>query len=80
MASPKKDVTTAERRLIGSYLQQGGSLMFIADYNNTSFPELNQLLLDYNMRSATRACARATPRTASRTTRTSCVRSPRPAR
>ena len=23
--------------------------MFIADYNNTSFPELNQLLLDYNM-------------------------------
>ena len=49
MASPKKDVTTAERRLIGRYLQQGGSLLFIADYNNTSFPELNQLLLDYNM-------------------------------
>lgn len=49
MAAPKKDITTAERRLLASYLQQGGSLMFIADYNNTSFTELNQLLVDYNM-------------------------------
>lgn len=49
MAAPKIDVTTAERRLIASYLQQGGSLMFISDYNNASFPELNQLLIDYNI-------------------------------
>ncbi|MDW7658604.1 MAG: GldG family protein [Bacillota bacterium] len=49
MAAPKKDITTAERRLLASYLQQGGSLMFIADYNNTSFAELNLLLVDYNM-------------------------------
>lgn len=49
MAAPEKDVTTAERRLISDYLQKGGSLMFIADYNNASFPELNQLLVDYNM-------------------------------
>ncbi|MBP8989324.1 MAG: GldG family protein [Clostridia bacterium] len=49
MASPKKDITEAERRLIAGYLQQGGSLMFISDFNNVSFPELNKLLVDYNV-------------------------------
>lgn len=49
MAAPQKDVTTAERRLLSNYLQRGGSLLLIADYSNTSFTEMNQLLIDYNM-------------------------------
>ena len=49
MASPKKDITTGERKLISAYLQQGGSLLFITDFNATSFPELNAMLIDYNL-------------------------------
>ncbi len=49
MASPKKDITTAERKVMSAYLQKGGSLMFITDFNTTAFPELNQLLIDYNL-------------------------------
>ena len=49
MASPKKDITTAERKLISAYLQQGGSLLFITDFNTAAFPELNAMLVDYNL-------------------------------
>jgi hypothetical protein len=49
MASPKKDITTAERKLISAYLQQGGSLLFITDFNTAAFPELNAMLIDYNL-------------------------------
>ena len=49
MASPKKDITAAEHKLISAYMQQGGSLLFITDFNATSFPELNLLLVDYNL-------------------------------
>ncbi len=49
MAAPRKDITTAERRLLTSYLRDGGSLMFFTDYSNTSYTELNLLLADYNV-------------------------------
>jgi hypothetical protein len=53
MTSPKKDITTGERNLIANYLRQGGSLLFITDYNNAAFPELNLLLVDYGVEVST---------------------------
>lgn len=49
MVSPQKDITAAEHKLIADYLQRGGSLLFISDFNNTRFDELNLLLVDYNL-------------------------------
>lgn len=49
MLAPKKDLTEDSRRVVAKYLQTGGSLMFVADYSTVSFPELNQLLIEYNL-------------------------------
>ncbi len=49
MAAPRKDITTAERRILTSYLRDGGSMMFFTDYSNSTYPELNLLLADYNV-------------------------------
>ncbi len=49
MAEPKRDITAAERELIGGWLQQGGSLMIMSSFNTTQFTELNQLLSEYNI-------------------------------
>ena len=49
MAAPTKDITTAEREVISTYLRGGGGLMFISSYSNSEFPELNKLLADFNL-------------------------------
>lgn len=49
MADPKRDITAAERELIGGWLMQGGSLMVMSSFNTTQFNELNQLLSEYNI-------------------------------
>lgn len=49
MVSPEKDISTSERNLLSAYLQKGGSLMVISDYDKNEFPELNILLSDYNL-------------------------------
>lgn len=49
LADPKKDLTTAESKLIGTYLRSGGGLMVISSYSNVTFPQLNTLLQDYDL-------------------------------
>jgi hypothetical protein len=49
IADPQQDISTAESKLILSYLKKGGGLMVITDYGNAAFPELNNLLLDFNL-------------------------------
>ncbi len=49
IASPEKDISTSERKVISAYLQAGGGLMVISDYDKNEFPELNILLQDYNL-------------------------------
>lgn len=49
MLAPEQDISEDTSRVIATYLQRGGSLMFIADYSPRSFPEMNKLLVDYNI-------------------------------
>jgi len=51
VASPKKDISYAERDLLDNYLYNGGNVIFLFDYleNGPSFDELNGLLSKYNL-------------------------------
>jgi ABC-2 type transport system permease protein len=49
LADPRKDLTEGERVVIGDYLRQGGSLMAITSFNKATFPNLNRLLVDYDL-------------------------------
>jgi hypothetical protein len=49
MADPRKDITANERGMIEEWLQKGGSLMIMSSFNTVEFPELNQLLEEFNI-------------------------------
>jgi ABC-2 type transport system permease protein len=49
LADPTKDITTGEALVMKDYLELGGSLMVITSFNTTSFTNLNNLLIDYDI-------------------------------
>ncbi len=49
MLSPQLDVSPAAAKRLSDYLKGGGRLLVVAGYSNTRFPELNRVLLDYNI-------------------------------
>jgi len=51
IASPKKDITMAEREVLAEYLDNGGKALFMFDYlaNDPSFDEFNKLFSKYNV-------------------------------
>ena len=51
IASPKNDITVAEKDVLDNYLEQGGKAIFMFDYlaNDPSFDQFNDLLSGYNV-------------------------------
>lgn len=51
VASPKKDITLAEREVLAEYLDDGGKALFMFDYlaNDPSFDQFNKLFSKYNV-------------------------------
>ena len=49
MAEPKNDITPATRSVIFDYMREGGSFMLISSYSNQEYPELNNLLFEFNL-------------------------------
>lgn len=51
VASPKNDITIAEKDVLGAYLKNGGKAIFMFDYlaNDPSYDQFNDLLSGYNV-------------------------------
>ncbi len=47
--NPRKDITLDEQRLIMDYLKKGGDLLVLTEFNQYSFPRLNEILAEYNI-------------------------------
>jgi|LSQX01.1.fsa_nt_gb hypothetical protein len=49
MINPSDDITPDEKRILSEYLQKGGDLMVLTEFNEHSFPRLNEVLVDFNI-------------------------------
>jgi roadblock/LC7 domain-containing protein len=49
MVNPADDITPDEKRILSDYLQKGGDLMVLTEFNEHSFPRLNEVLADFNI-------------------------------
>lgn len=50
MLAPTSDITEGEVDVYMNYLESGGSLIVLSGFSGTTFPNLNALLLNFNMR------------------------------
>lgn len=49
MSDPEDDITPDEKRILQEYLEKGGDLMVLTQYNTGTFPRLNEVLADFNI-------------------------------
>jgi ABC-2 type transport system permease protein len=49
MLAPEKDITTGDATIIQNYLRNGGGMLVLTQFSNSTYPTLNQLLVNYNI-------------------------------